>query len=119
MQVSVGLLIAVSFVCFLVITAFVIVVLLIRDLLNKQKIYSVFSGYLGDFLVIVSKEGRLIDATPTYISDPLYNSILRQKSFKKIFSAAEYKRFLEYVKGLDAYPDIPFVFSQDSGDGLN
>lgn len=119
MQVPVSLVIAVLFVCFLVITAFVITVLLIRDLLHKQKIYSVFADYLCDFLVIVSKEGRLIDATPNYISDPLYNSILRQKSFKKIFSAGEYKRFLEYLKGLDAYPDIPFVFSHDSGDGLN
>ena len=72
MQVSVSLLIAVSFFCLLVVTAFVIAVLLIRDLLHKQKIYSNFANYLGDFLVIVSKEGRLIDATPTYISDPLY-----------------------------------------------
>ncbi|MBR5412637.1 MAG: PAS domain-containing protein [Fibrobacter sp.] len=119
MQVPVGLLIAVSFVCFLVITAFVISVLLIRDLLNKQKIYSNFAGYLSDFLVIISKEGRLIDASPTYISDPLYDQILRQKSFKRVFSAAEFKRFSEYVRGLDAYPDIPFVFSQDMGDGLN
>ena len=111
--------IAVSFVCFLVITAFVISVLLIRDLLNKQKIYSNFAGYLSDFLVIISKEGRLIDASPTYISDPLYDQILRQKSFKRVFSAAEFKRFSEYVRGLDAYPDIPFVFSQDMGDGLN
>ena len=119
MQVSVSLLIAVSFFCLLVVTAFVIAVLLIRDLLHKQKIYSNFANYLGDFLVIVSKEGRLIDATPTYISDPLYVLILRQRSFKKIFSAAEYKRFTEYLKGLDAYPDIPFVFSQDLGDGLS
>lgn len=119
MQVPVGLLIAVSFVCFLVITAFVISVLLIRDLLNKRKIYSNFAGYLSDFLVIISKEGRLIDASPTFISDPLYNLILRQKSFKRVFSAAEFKRFSEYVRGLDAYPDIPFVFSQDMGDGLN
>ncbi len=119
MQVPVGLLIAVSFVCFLVITAFVISVLLIRDLLNKQKIYSNFAGYLSDFLVIISKEGRLIDASPTFISDPLYDLILRQKSFKRVFSAAEFKRFSEYVRGLDAYPDIPFVFSQDMGDGLN
>ena len=119
MQVSVGLLIALSFVCFLAITAFVISVLLIRDLLNKQKIYSNFAGYLSDFLVIISKEGRLIDASPAYISDPLYDLILRQRSFKKVFSAAEFKRFSEYVRGLDAYPDIPFVFSQDMGDGLN
>ena len=119
MQVSVSILIAVSFFCLLVITAFVISVLLIRDMLSKQKIYSIFANYLSDFLVIVSKEGRLIDATPTYTKDPLYNSILRQRSFKKIFSASEYKRFLEYVKGLDAYPDIPFVFSQDVGDGIN
>ena len=119
MQVSVGLLIALSFVCFFMITAFVISVLLIRDLLNKKKIYSNFAGYLSDFLVIVSKEGRLIDASPTYISDPLYDLILRQRSFKKVFSAAEFKRFSEYVRGLDAYPDIPFVFSQDMGEGLN
>ena len=109
MNMQVSVIIAVSFFCLLIVTAFVISVLLIRDLLHKQKIYSVFAGYLGDFLVIVSKEGRLIDATPIYISDPLYNSILRQRSFKKIFPAAEYKRFLDYVKGLDAYPDIPFV----------
>ena len=119
MNMQVSVIIAVSFFCLLIVTAFVISVLLIRDLLHKQKIYSVFAGYLGDFLVIVSKEGRLIDATPIYISDPLYNSILRQRSFKKIFPAAEYKRFLDYVKGLDAYPDIPFVFSHDSGEGLN
>ncbi|SHK98107.1 hypothetical protein SAMN05720487_106119 [Fibrobacter sp. UWT2] len=119
MQVSVGLLIALSFVCFLVTTAFVISVLLIRDLLHKQKIYSNFSGFLSDFLAIISKEGRLIDASPSYISDPLYNLIMRKKSFKKVFSAPEYKRFSEYIRGLDAYPDIPFVFSQDAGDGLN
>jgi PAS domain-containing protein len=119
MQVSVGLLIALSFVCFLVTTAFVISVLLIRDLLHKQKIYSNFSGFLSDFLVIISKEGRLIDASPSYISDPLYNLIMRKRSFKRVFSAPEYKRFSEYIRGLDAYPDIPFVFSQDAGDGLN
>ena len=119
MQVSVGHLIALSFVCFLVTTAFVISVLLIRDLLHKQKIYSSFSGFLSDFLVIISKEGRLIDASPSFISDPLYNLIMRKKSFKKVFSAPEYKRFSEYIRGLDAYPDIPFVFSQDAGDGLN
>jgi PAS domain-containing protein len=88
-------------------------------LLHKQKIYSNFSGFLSDFLVIISKEGRLIDASPSYISDPLYNLIMRKKSFKKVFSAPEYKRFSEYIRGLDAYPDIPFVFSQDAGDGLN
>ena len=119
MQLPVGILIAVSFVCFLVITAFVISVLLIRDLLHKQKIYSNFAAYLSDFLVIISKEGRLIDASPSFISDPLYNLIMRKRSFKKVFSAPEYKRFSEYIRGLDAYPDIPFVFSQDVGDGLN
>ena len=45
MQVSVSILIAVSFFCLLVITAFVISVLLIRDLLSKQKIYSIFATF--------------------------------------------------------------------------
>ena len=119
MQISVGVIIAFFFGVFLLITALVVSLLLMRNLLQKQKIYSNFAGYLSDFLVIVSMDGRLIDATPTYITDPLYELILRKKSFKRIFSDAEYKRFLEYVKGLDSYPDIPFVFSQDCGAGLN
>ena len=118
MQISIGIIVAFFFGCFIVVTALVVSILLMRNLLQKKKIYSNFANYLSDFLVIVSMDGRLIDATPTYITDPLYEMILRKKSFKRIFSESEYKRFLEYLKGLDSYPDIPFVFSQDCGAGI-
>ena len=72
MHVSVGVIIAFFFCGLLVVTALVVALLLMRNLFQKQKIYSNFASYLSDFLVIVSMDGRLIDATPTYITFSLY-----------------------------------------------
>ena len=59
----------------------------------------------------MSKDGRLLDATPKYVSDPLYEQILQKHYFKPILSESDYLRLQEYVRGWDAHPDIPFVFS--------
>ena len=102
------------FIVFLLLVALVILAVLIRDMLEKQKVYSNFADYLGDFLIVVSKDGRLLDASPKYVSDALYDQILQNKSFKPILSNTDYERLQKYIEGLDAYPDIPFVFSFDS-----
>ena len=111
MNVSLGLLVAFVFLFIVLLVALVLVSMLLRDMHEKQKVYSNFAGNLGDFLITMSKDGRLLDALPKYVADPLYEQILRYKSFKQILSADDYNRLQEYVKGLDAYPDIPFIFS--------
>jgi PAS domain-containing protein len=114
MLISPTVLAFILFVVFLLLVALVLVAMLLRDVHEKQKVYANFSGYLTDLLIVMSKEGRLLDAMPKYVSDPLYEQILRNRSFKPILSQYDYNRLQEYVKGLDAYPDIPFVFSFES-----
>lgn len=107
------------FVVFLLLVALILVMMLLREIQEKQKVYAGFSGYLSDLVIIVSKDGRLLDAMPRSITSPLYDQILRNKSIQSIFADKEYKRFLDYIKGLDAYPDIPFVFSYVSDSRSN
>lgn len=118
MFISLNIIAASLFVFFLVTVALVIMVLLIRDSREKQKAYANFSEYLGEFQVVLSKEGNLIDATPRFISDPLFERICQEENFKKILSLQEYTRLKDYAKGLASYPDIPFIFSYESELGI-
>ena len=110
MFLSPGLLAALLFFSFLMVVALVLVIMLLRDRLAQQKVYANFAGHLDEFLVTLSKDGRLLDASPQYLSDPLFEQICQKKSFKKILSASEYRRLQDYMRGLDAYPEIPFIF---------
>ena len=111
MFLSPGLLAALLFFSFLMVVALVLVIMLLRDRQIQQKVYANFAGHLDEFLVTLSKDGRLLDASPQYLSDPLFELICQKKSFKKILSASEYRRLQDYMRGLDAYPEIPFIFS--------
>lgn len=111
MHVSFSILVAFLFFVLLLLVALLLVAMLLRDNREKQKAYAVFSGNLSDFLITMSKDGRLLDATPKYVSDPLYEQILQKHYFKPILSESDYLRLQEYVRGWDAHPDIPFVFS--------
>lgn len=118
MNISIGLIAALLFLCFVLAVALVIVVLLLRDISEKQKVYGSFSNYLNEFLIIISQEGRLLDVFPKYISDPLYEQLCQKQSLKRILSISEYRRLQEYVRGLDAYPEIPFIFSFNTETGV-
>ena len=71
MLISPTVLAFILFVVFLLLVALVLVAMLLRDVHEKQKVYANFSGYLTDLLIVMSKEGRLLDAMPKYVSDPL------------------------------------------------
>lgn len=117
MLVSLNTIVAFLFVFLLLVVTLVILGLLIRDFREKQKTYANFSGYLGEFQVVMSMEGNLLDASPRFISDPLFEKINQEGNFKNILSSQEYSRLQDYTKGLASYPDIPFIFSYDSEDG--
>lgn len=118
MLLSLNIIAAFLFAFFLVLVGLFISILLIKDSREKQKAYSSFSDYLGEFQVILSKEGNLLDAAPKFISDPLFERVCQEQNFKKILSGQEYARLQEYTKGLASYPDIPFIFSFDSEQGV-
>lgn len=106
-----GVLAILIFSGFALLVALAISHMLMRGFLEKQNAYKNFSGNVNEFLLFVSTDGELQDALPKFISDPLYEQICQNGSFSKVLSTEEYARLKEYMRGAEAYPDIPFIFS--------
>lgn len=118
MVISPGVLAGIMFALFLTLVAFVIAVMLFRDLRSRQRAYANFSSHLDEFLVIMTKDGVLHDVLPKFVDDPLYEQLVQNQTFESILSISDSTRLNDYIRGLDAYPDIPFIFSFRGESGL-
>lgn len=113
-----GVLAGILFALFIVLVAFVIMVLLYRDIRSKQKVFGVFADHLDEFVVIMTRDGNVLDVLPKMVNDPLYEQLALNHSFDSILSIADLDRLNDYIRGLDAYPDIPFIFSYNGDSGV-
>lgn len=110
MLISPSLLAILVFAGFALVVALAISHMLMRGSQERLDSYGHFSGNVNEFLLFVSKEGVLQDSLPKFIKDPLYEQICQKRAFSEVLSAEEYSRLTEYMRGAEAYPDIPFVF---------
>lgn len=117
MFISVGALAGILFSLFITMVALVIVILLYRDFRSRQNAYVDFSDQLNEFVVTMTKDGFLEDILPKHMSDPLYQQLLQDQSFERILSISDLNRLNDYIRGINAYPDIPFVFAYNSEQG--
>lgn len=99
------------FASFVLIVSLAISHMLFRGQKEKQKAYAAFSEHVTQFLMFMSEDGILMDATPKIVQDPLFERLCQRKRFSEVLSRAENTRLEEYMKGAVAYPDIPFIFS--------
>ncbi|MCF0221010.1 MAG: hypothetical protein HUK19_01815 [Fibrobacter sp.] len=106
-----GILAVLLFTGFAIIIALAISHVLIRGFTDKLNAYKNFSGSVNEFILFVSKEGLLQDALPRSVDDPFYERLCEKGSFDEILSEEDFTRMKEYIKGAEAYPDIPFIFS--------
>lgn len=106
------------FALFSVTASLVIVVLLVRSFKEKQKVFSVFSEYVGEFMLVFSVDGNLLDVSPRFSSDPLFEKICQEGNFKSVLSSRDYSSMRDYMKRLASYPEMSFLFSFESERGL-
>ena len=118
MLISTGVLAGILFSLFIVLVAFVICFLLYCDLRSRQNVYGAFSKDLNEFVAIMSKDGVLQDLMPKNVDDPLYRQLFQNQNLESILSFSDSSRLNDYIRGLDAYPDIPFLFSYNSEEGV-
>lgn len=118
MFISVGALAGILFSLFIFMVALAIVILLYRDLRSRQSAYLKFSDQLNEFVVTMTKDGFLEDILPKHVSDPLYEQLLQEQSFDRILSITDLNRLNDYIRGLNAYPNIPFIFAYNSEQGV-
>lgn len=104
-----------SFLCCVLLVVSSVAILYIRDNREKQKLYKLFSGHMGEFIVVLSPKMEYLYGMPIFSSDPFFGMITRERSLEDFLPAADWIRLSAYFKETDRHPNMPFVLSFDDG----
>lgn len=92
-----------------------VAILFIRDNREKQKLYRMFAGHMGEYIVVLSPKMEFLYGLPIFSSDPFFNTLYRERSLENFLPAADWIRISAYFKDTDKHPNMPFVLSYDDG----
>ena len=104
-----------SFLCCVLLVVSSVAILYIRDNREKQKLYRLFAGHMGEFIVVLSPKMEFLYGMPIFSSDPFFAMINRERSLEDFLPAADWIRLSAYFKDTDRHPNMPFVLSYDDG----
>ena len=104
-----------SFLCCVLLVVSSVAILYIRDNREKQKLYRLFAGHMGEFIVVLSPKIEFLYGLPIFSSDAFFGMLARERSLEDFLSAADWIRMSAYFKDTDRHPNMPFVFSYDDG----
>lgn len=104
-----------SFLCCVLLVVSSVAILYIRDNREKQKLYRLFAGHMGEFIVVLSPKMEFLYGMPIFSSDPFFAMINRERSLEDFLPAADWIRLSAYFKDMDRHPNMPFVLSYDDG----
>ena len=72
---GVNWLIVLAFVSVILLVACIIFIFLLRENVNRQKLYDKFTGNVNEFIVVFSRRLEFLYGLPMYISDPLFGRL--------------------------------------------
>lgn len=107
-----------SFLSCVLLVMFSVAILFIRDNREKQKLYQLFAGHMGEYIVVLSPKMEFLYGLPIFSSDPFFNTLYRERSLENFLPAADWIRISAYFKDTDKHPNMPFVLSYDDGGEL-
>ena len=105
------------YVCTLLLLSLIAAILLLREYRNRQKLYTFFSGNLGEFIVVLSDKFEFITSLPQFMSDPLFDNLSKDRLFRDILPPKDWARLKLYFDDIDKHPEMPFMFSYKRDDG--
>lgn len=94
---------------------FSVTILYVRDNREKQKLYRLFAGHMGEYIVVLSPKMEYLYGLPIFSSDPFFNMLHRERSPENFLPAVDWIRLSAYFKDADKHPNMPFVLSYDDG----
>ncbi|MBO4713448.1 MAG: hypothetical protein J5615_06120 [Fibrobacter sp.] len=104
-----------SFLCCVLLVVSSVAILYIRDNREKQKLYKLFAGHMGEFIVVLSPKMEFLYGLPIFSSDPFFGMLNRERSLEDFLPAADWIRVCAYFKDADRHPNMPFMLSYDDG----
>jgi PAS domain-containing protein len=84
---------------------------------KRQKLYTLFAGNLGEFIVVLSDKFEFISSLPQFMSDPLFDNLSKDRLFRDILPPKDWARLKLYFDDIDKHPEMPFMFSYKRDDG--
>lgn len=107
-----------SFLCCVLLVTASVAILFIRDSREKQKLYNLFDGYMGEYIIVLSPKMEFLYGLPLFSTDPFFVTLVHEHSLENFLPAADWIRMSAYFKDVDKHPDMPFVLMFDDGGEL-
>ena len=105
------------YVCTVLLLLLIVTILLLLDYWKRQKLYTLFAGNLGEFIVVLSDKFEFISSLPQFMSDPLFDNLSKDRLFRDILPPKDWARLKLYFDDIDKHPEMPFMFSYKRDDG--
>ena len=104
-------LIVLAFVSIILMVACFIFVFLLRESVNKQKLYDKFPGSVNEFIVVFSRRLEFLYGLPMYVSDPLFKRLCAGNLFQDLLRSKDWARMKLYFDEAEKHQNMSFVFS--------
>ncbi|MBR6942300.1 MAG: PAS domain-containing protein [Fibrobacter sp.] len=105
------------YVCTVLLLLLIVTILLLYEYRKRQKLYTLFAGNLGEFIVVLSEKFEFISSLPQFMSDPLFDNLSKDRPFRDILPPKDWARLKLYFDDIDKHPEMPFMFSYKRDDG--
>ena len=108
---GVNWLIVLAFVSVILLVACIIFIFLLRENVNRQKLYDKFTGNVNEFIVVFSRRLEVLYGLPMYISDPLFGRLSSGSIFQDLLHSKDWARMRLYFDEVEKHQNMSFVFS--------
>lgn len=105
------------YICTVLLLSLIVTILLLLEYWKKQKLYTLFAGNLGEFIVVLSDKFEFISSLPQFMSDPLFDNLSKDRLFRDMLPPKDWARLKLYFDDIDKHPEMPFMFSYKRDDG--
>ena len=110
---GVNWLIVLAFVSVILLVACAIFVFLLRENVNRQKLYDKFTGNVNEFIVVFSRRLEFLYGLPMYITDPLFSRLSSGSLFQDLLHSKDWARMRLYFDEVEKHQNMSFVFSHE------
>jgi len=100
-----------AFICAILLVACVIFIFLLRESVNKQKLYDRFPGSTNEFIIVFSRRLEFLYGLPMYVSDPLFKRLCTGNLFQDLLRPKDWARMKLFFDEAEKHQNMSFVFS--------
>ncbi|MCF0215285.1 MAG: PAS domain-containing protein [Fibrobacteraceae bacterium] len=104
------------FVSFLLLAVIFTAISLIRSKRSLEMLYAKFPNYIGEFILVLSKNMDVLNLRPQFAEGPFFDELLQGRTLKEILDAKDWNLIKMNLEQFSKNPEREIVFPYRSGD---